>query len=330
MFSFAESDFDITQNEIYRKADIINLHWVSEFIDYPSFFKDNTKKIVWTLHDQNPFTGGCHYAQDCTTFKSDCNNCPVWADNTNMVDYIKKNLSIKIKSLIDVKLTVVTPSKWLLDQSSQSSLLGKFNHYHIPNGLDTEIFKNQKKDKARSYFKITTNKKVLLFISDKLFEERKGFNLLKKALVMLNRKDILLLAVGTKKDSKDTLNVHYTGHISDDEKMVAAYNAADAFILPSLEDNLPNTMLEALSCGIPLIGFRAGGIGECIKTGENGILADENSASGLAKAIDEFLSNKYKFSNELIRNKAYINFNQQKQAISYLTLYKELLNEKYN
>lgn len=324
MFSFADSDYDITKTKLYRDADIINLHWVSGFLDYQSFFRNNTKKIVWTLHDQNPFTGGCHYSQICLKYTSDCSDCYLWGDNKTLKGETKENLTLKIIALNKKNISIAAPSKWLLDLSSKSTLFGNLKHYHIPYGLDTDIYLPQIKSEARKAFNIGNEKKVLLFISDKLFEERKGFKLLEQALAMINRRDIQLLAVGKKSSSQDNLNIQYAGHISDDAKMVAAYNAADAFILPSLQDNLPNTMLEALSCGVPVIGFPAGGIGECIKTGENGILADDISAASLAKAIEDYLNNKYNFDTQRIRNSAVGNFKDSKQANAYIELYKSL------
>ncbi len=325
MFSFADSDYDITKTQIYHEADIINLHWVSDFIDFKSFFKNNTKPLVWTLHDQNPFTGGCHYSENCDKYSSNCHNCYLWKNKESLVIATEKNFLLKQTALSQKKIAVVAPSKWLHNLSLQSTLFGKQKHYHIPYGLDTNVYFPINKSEARQAFSISDDKKVLLFISDKLFEERKGFKILKEAISIINRDDVHLLAIGKENESDSNLKIQYTGHINDETTMNLAYNAADAFILPSLQDNLPNTMLEALSCGTPVIAFPVGGIIDCIKTGENGILANKISVEALSIAISEFLNGGFNFSRDLIREFAAKEFDQKKQALSYSKLYKQLL-----
>lgn len=324
MFSFAESNYDITRHKLYNQADIINLHWVSEFIDFPSFFRNNNKKIVWTLHDQNPFTGGCHYSGICHKYTSNCNNCFLWKENKSLIAATEKNLLLKKNALNKKKLTIVTPSKWLFNLSSHSTLFGKYKHYHIPYGLDTNLFCPVNKSQARKKFNIPDDKKVILFISDKLFEERKGFRILKEALSILNRDDIHCLAVGQRNDFDSSKNIQYTNRIDDEKTIISAYNAADVFILPSLQDNLPNTILEAFSCGIPAIGFPVGGISEYLKNGENGILTKGILPHNLANAITNFFSSKHHFNSELIRNFAVKHFESSIQAKAYIDLYSQL------
>lgn len=235
-----------------RDADIIHLHWIADFINYPVFFKSVNKPVVWTLHDYNPLCGIFHYPKDIETNKI----------TFQAID--EKYSNIKQKSLSTFKgLTIVTPSVWLEKLSSNSSMLGKFSHQVIPNGIDTGTFKVFPKEIARNVFNLPNDKIILSYISEDIKATRKGFNLLVDAIrYLLPNKDIAVCATG-RSNNLNIPEVGNLGYINDEHLMALVYATSDFFILPTMEDNLPNTMLESLSCGTPVISFNIGGDEGC-------------------------------------------------------------------
>ncbi len=325
MFSFPYSPYRIIHHSLYRESDIINLHWVAGFLDYFSFFSGNKKKIIWTLHDMNPFTGGCHYSGDCTGFQKDCKNCPQLKGTIN-IDYAYKNLTSKLRALNRNKhldLTIISPSKWLFEQLKSSILFKEFNHYHIPYSLDEHIYQPRDKKFSMDLLGIPSDKKVILFVSDSINNKRKGYEFLLKALEILKEKgDYVICAVGNKSDrNSKSANSYELGKIYDERLMSVAYSAADIFVIPSLEDNLPNTVLEALMCGTPVVGFPTGGIKDMIIHNVNGRLCKEISEQSLACEIEYILNNREMFNRVEISNQASDKYALKIQAENYLKVY---------
>lgn len=318
IFSFPLSGFDISAYQLVKEADLIHLHWVANFLDWPSFFSKIDKPVVWTLHDMNPFQGGFHYHED------------VIRNEAEFGTLEKRLREIKKKSLEGIQnLTIVTPTRWLMEESSKSEILGRFPHYHFNNGLDPKIFKPYPREVARDVFQLPKGKKILLFVSDNTSNRRKGLDLLLGALSQIKIESLLVVAIGYKPQEVNSNNqIQYLGRISDERLMALAYAASDAFVIPSREDNLPNTMLEALSCGIPVIGTPVGGIKEVIRTGFNGILAEEISSPALASAIERFFDGSFSFSSSEIRDNAVEKFNIEHIANQYIDLYKRILNNE--
>jgi glycosyltransferase involved in cell wall biosynthesis len=281
------------------------LHWVGGFIDYTSFFKKCSKPVVWTLHDMNPFMGLKHYRDRFNGIDHEGN--PIQRSISKSEEKIRnKTIKIKQKALQSFdKLTVVTPSKWLAEEAKNSILFKDRPVHVIPNGIDSNVFKPRDKNFARDLFDIPTDKKVLLFVSDVITVHRKGFIFLKKALEQIEDDNLILLTLGRLNTTINTkANIVNLGHISNDAMLSLVYSLSDAFIIPSLEDNLPNTVLESLLCGTPVIGFPIGGIPDMIMHGENGLLCDEISVHALRKEIQKFLDNMDIFANQKIRKEA--------------------------
>jgi len=314
MFTFPRTDFNVMEHPLVQKTDIINLHWVGNFLDWPSFFKGINKPVVWTLHDMNPFQGGFHYVED------KIRNAASFSSLEN------KLLEEKIRSLAGFKnLCIVAPSQWLVNESQKSTLFRDYPHRHIPYSLDLNIFKPFDQYFARKVFDLPQNKKILLFVSQSTSDRRKGLNLLAEAFKMIqNKEDVMVVAIGGKpKKSGLFQNVHFLGSIHGERLMRLAYAAADAFVIPSREDNLPNVMLEALACGTPVIGYPIGGVKETIRSGINGLVADEVSPLALNNAIMEFFQQT--FDTNAIRKFAEEQFHPKVQAQKYMELYQSCL-----
>ncbi|NIK72700.1 glycosyltransferase involved in cell wall biosynthesis [Thermonema lapsum] len=330
LISYPFSNTDITTSALYQEADIIHLHWVANFLDWKSFFRKNTKPVVWTLHDQNPFLGIEHYAERFQGM--DSNGKPIprvyapqeQAEEQKMQEY-KQQMLAQAKS----DLLIVSPSVWMMREAQNSKLFGKYRSRHIPNGFPTNIFKPLDKNFCREVLGLPKDRKVLLFVSDSLENKRKGFAFLKAALSNGKEDDWTLCAVGRKhaltfSSSSELIEL---GAIHDERLMAMVYAAADVFVIPSLEDNLPNTMIESLLCGTPVIAFPTGGIVEVVQDGQNGWLCPEISVEALSSTIERAKREREKMNRLQIAAEAAKKYNLQKQAQAYIEVYEELLNK---
>ncbi len=296
-FSMAEqlrcANLDLTAVD----ADVVHLHWVAFMADYPIFFQriPQGKPIVWTLHDMNPFTGGCHFTSGCQRFIKGCGNCPQ-IQNPQSNDVSAISYQVKRKTLASRQhLTVVAPSRWLLNEAQRSPLWPvNTNFQQIKYGLDSNSFRPQEKSSARMRLGLPIGSVVVGFGADNLSNPRKGLALLEQALSLSpsSRTHLTALIFGAGKVDAASLCVHNVlqlGFLSSEAKQVDAYNACDFFVVPSLADNQPQTALEAMACGVPVIAFDSGGIGEVVKHGENGLLAAPDDLQGLANAIEKLI-----------------------------------------
>lgn len=333
-FSPANTGMDISAHPAVQWADVIHLHWFNHgFLSLGSLQKLSGlgKKIVWTLHDMWAFTGGCHYSRGCLAFKANCGNCPYLREGG------ADDLSVKIRNRKyavynkDV-FSFVTCSQWLADIASQSALLREFDIHPIPNPIDVNVFKPVEKKIARGNLGLADDKFYILFASQNLGDERKGFRYLKEALDILARRNPeirghaeLIVFGKTKVDLQSLLpfKLHPLGMLSSSEKIAMSYNAADIFVLPSLEDNLPNTVMESLSCGIPVVAFNTGGIPEMIDHGSNGFLAAQRSANELAEGISKIIRNEapYQSLSDNARRKVLDNFTNDRVSRKYIEVY---------
>lgn len=312
------SIYQLHKHPLVQEADIINLHWIDGILDYPSFFEQCQKPIVWTLHDMNPFQGLFHYKND------ELRNYKIVAGFDDEIKHVKR------KSLQSIKNgTIVSPSKWLLNEANKSKVFDGFNEEYIPNAIDLKLFKLQDKEMLRKERAIESDELVMLFVSDSLKNYRKGFELLTEALLNLNHIKVTVLAIGKGAiPDRGNLKITSLGEISSSLEMAACYGAADVFILPSREDNLPNVMLESFACGTPIVGFSIGGIEEHTIGSITGVLAEDVTAQSLTKAIEKFYQTKNYYNKFVVRKYAEDNFSFKKQADSYIALYEKILTKE--
>lgn len=297
-----------------QNADLINLHWVAGYIDYQSFFKTPKKPLVWTLHDMHPFLGGFHYRKDHEQ------HVQLFASLENEIMAVKRKALSQIENL-----TVVCPSNWLLKESQGSELLGSFRHEYIPYSLPLNEFSPRDKKFSRAVLGLPLKKRIVLFVSQSLTNKRKGFHLLQPILEELNRnEDVICAAVGNPGPDLPS-SVYTLGAINDSRLLSMAYSAADLFVMPSLEDNLPNVMLESLACGTPVLAGNFGGMKDTIKNGFNGMLLNQTTSKDYFEGILEILNSEGKYISEEIRQDAVERFHPKIQASRYEKLYTELI-----
>jgi glycosyltransferase involved in cell wall biosynthesis len=322
-------------NGVFRQIapySIIHLHWIATFVDYRTIRAATRKSLamVWTLHDMNPFTGGCHYDDGCGRWKQSCGSCPQLGSSDS------KDLSYKIwqrkRAIFDRiaphSLQLVTPSRWLAEKVIHSSLLGKYSVNVIPYGLDTDQFTPQPRLAARAELGIPAKARTILFVSDSLSTRRKGMHLLTKALVALRSlSDVLFVTLGSDAPQiglpVPSLHLNY---VRNDQQLAAAYSAADVLVLPSIQDNLPNTALESLACGTPIIGFRIGGLPDVVRHGATGLLVPPGDVIAFGAAMKELLLDTERRHEMSINCRAVAaeEYSLEVQARRYLELYNQL------
>lgn len=314
--------YDITEHPLYPYADIIHLHWVTKFLDWHSFFMKNKKPIVWTMHDMAPFSGGFHCMNDVHI--------------NNATHLIARQEQTKMTLLHNQYITPVGPSQWQVDNASHSKSMSQFKGIQIPNCLPSLHFQNiglQYKNELRLKYKFNKEDKILFFVGDQLGLERKGFKYLYEALRMIQQ-PMTLMVVGHGFDNSffEGLNHHNIcnmGPVYESYKIAELYQISDAVVSPSIEDNLPNIMLESFACGIPFIGFPIGGIKEYVVTGYNGHLCSSISSHDLAGGINDILFNSSDIDYSANCVSTYSrNFTPEIVAQQYIRLYHQILSSK--
>jgi glycosyltransferase involved in cell wall biosynthesis len=278
------------------RPDLVHLHWIGNGFLRIETLRNLQKPIIWTLHDSWPFTGGCHLPGDCRGYTENCGNCPRIKSNKKN-DVTRWVWNRKKRSFRNI--TVVTPSKWLEASVESSSLLGGFPHCVIPNGIDTDTFRPLDKGTTRGILGLPQNRKLILFGAFAALEDKnKGFSHLVRALEVLkgnnDSDDIDLVFFGGKKAQRlPNFPIPYwsLGTLFDEISLSLAYNSADVFVIPSEQENYPNTILEAAACGIPSVAFSIGGIPELIQDKKTGFLARPFDCHELAAGIRWVLKN---------------------------------------
>jgi glycosyltransferase involved in cell wall biosynthesis len=309
------SNYKLHNHPLYKEADIINLHWVSGILDYPSFFKVCKKPIVWTFHDMNPFLGMFHYKNDYDKALLELRNF-----NIKIQDIQKKCIS-NVK-----KGAIVTPSNWLLNEAISCGFFTKLINKNILNSIDLETFLIKNKEGLRKKYALNNNEFVILFVAEDVSNYRKGFDLLLDSLRKIRKIKATILTIGIdNSDSYKDVEVISLGKILEVNKIVDIYNLADVFILPSREDNLPNVILESFATGLPMISFNVGGIKEHVLPNKTGLISKELNGESLSKKIIEFYNSKDDYDSLQIRKYAEGKFSFINQCNEYLKIYKELL-----
>jgi glycosyltransferase involved in cell wall biosynthesis len=317
-------------------SDVVHMHWVARFVDYRLFFRDAPKgqPFVWTLHDMNAITGGCHHAWSCRHFTDQCGMCPQF--NTPAPDDFShaawKRKRRAYRDLSRTRYRIVTPSRWLAAEVRRSSLMGNLDVEVIPYGLDAEAFQPRDRLQARQMLGVPADARVMLFVAQWLGDSYKGMATLVEALEKLKHDQNLFLLVLGRGDAVEQCQIpsRHLGSITEDERLSVVYSAADLFLLPSLEDNFPNTALEALACGLPVVGSNVGGIPEIVREAQTGVLFERGNAEALAHAIKSILPEheQLRRMSANCRDTVLKEYTLEIQAQRYLDLYDSLRKEK--
>ncbi len=325
----------IANNQIIVNSDIVHLHWVNfGFLSVNSLrqlFKTN-KPIVWTLHDMWAFTGGCHHSGTCQNYQISCGNCVQFLKNLSDDDLSNQVWQRKKEAFEGANLTIVTCSDWLGQRAKQSSLFKNLRVETIPNPIDIELFSPIPKSEARTQLGLDPSKNYVLFAAMRVSAVGKGFLYFKEALEILQKQnldntELLIFGQSAGLESENLpFKINALGYLDSPNKIAMAYAAASMFVIPSLEENLPNTIMESLACGTPVVGFEVGGIPEMIDHQQNGYLATYKSADSLAEGINWILQNTdYQKLCDNARQKVVDNYSESVVAKRYVALYESLI-----
>ena len=292
------------------------------------------KPLVWTLHDMWPLTGDCHYAMDCEGYQSICGPCPLmkFPYRYDLSRWIWK---WKFRAWHNLPITFICPSNWMADNVRSSSLFNNLRVEVIANGLDLQLFFPGNRALARKRLGLPVNKSLVLFSAMRASHNPfKGFLFIEALIAQLiglgweDRLELVILGSFTNQNQHHfRIPVHFLGHLKDDFSLSLVYNAVDVLLAPSIIDNLPNTITEALACGTPCVAFDVGGIKDQVKTEINGYLANPFHAEEMAYGIHKVImdSNNWQRLSRNARQTAENHFDIKKQVKRISDIYQTLI-----
>lgn len=336
----ANTGTDITALPEYQQADVIHLHWINQgMISLHTIRKmlESGKPIVWTMHDMWPCTGICHHARECTKYEQECHHCPFLYGGGSSRDLSTRVFQKKKKIYNLASITFVACSHWLEKRAKTSALLTGQTVTSIPNPINTNLFKPRDKKEARAKCQLPPDKRLILFGSVKITDKRKGIDYLIESCKLLAEKhpewkeSLGVVVFGNQsRQLQDLLpfKVYPLPYISNEREIVDIYNAVDLFVTPSLEENLPNMIMEAMACGVPCVGFNVGGVPEMIDHLHNGYVAQYKSAEDFANGIQWILTEpEYAELSEQASRKAVANYSERVVAKKYTDIYNKTTGE---
>lgn len=306
--------------------DIVHLHWISEGFVKINCLENIDAPLVWTLHDMWPFTGGCHYSNGCTRYRNNCGKCP-YLGSDRQADLSHRILELKKEHWSGIQMNIVTPSEWLANQA-RTSIFEEKPISVIPNGVDINHFSPRDGEKAKDLYSLPDDKKLILFGAFNTTNPRKGYGHLRNAIRKVDPRNKALVTYGhgdPPPEIEEKFDVYHIGHV-DDLGLALLYAAADVMVVPSIEDNLPNTILEALACGTPCVAFDIGGIPDMVNHMENGYLAKPSDPVDLSQGINWVLEGENNRQNlsKNARRSAKDMFNIEETTREYSRLYKNI------
>jgi glycosyltransferase involved in cell wall biosynthesis len=313
-------------------CDVLHLNWINGLLDYETFFARLPRHLplIWSMHDMNTMTGGCHYDAGCGRYTRGCGKCPALESDSEH-DLSERVFQRKLKSLAslpDHRLHLVGASQWIVDCARASPMLSRFSSSVIPYGLDTSLFRPIEQLACRKVLGIPLDAKVVLFAADAVENVRKGFALLLKAVQTLKEiPGIFLLSLGVSHGDPITGIPHLSlGLVTTDQLLPAVYGAADVLVIPSLQEVFGQTVTEAFACGTPVVGYDTGGIPELVKPGTTGYLAKVGDVGELAAAIRRSLDEvKGQGMSRACREIAVAEYDSKVQAARFIELYRQAM-----
>jgi glycosyltransferase involved in cell wall biosynthesis len=312
--------------------DVVHLHWINGgMIKIENLPKINAP-IVWTLHDNWAFTGGCHIMWECEKYKSNCGSCPHLGsikefDLSRRIFNRKQNTFSKLPNMVIVGL-----SRWLEDCAKKSSLFLNHKIINIPNPIDTNVFKPFGKKQARELWNLPQSKKLVLFGAMSATSDiNKGFKELTESLNLLNDENMEFVIFGSsepKEKQPFNIKTHYLGHLNDDVSLVTLYSAVDVMIVPSLQEAFGQTASESMACGTPVVAFGHTGLLDIVEHKKTGYLAKPFDTNDLADGIKWVLNaTNYDELSVNARKKVVREFDSSVVSDRYIELYHKVLSD---
>ncbi|MBA3311878.1 MAG: glycosyltransferase family 4 protein [Planctomycetota bacterium] len=329
------SSFRLETQQAFRSADVVNLHNLHggyfNYLSVPAIAR--RKPVVLTLHDMWSFTGHCVYSFDCERWRTGCGRCP-YPDTYPAVrrDATRWEWKLKRRSFVRPSIRVVAISRWMEEQIGRS-FLGELPVHHIPNGIDTELYRPLDREQCRNALNLDRDALVVAFFAADLSDPRKGFDLLSASLNRLPetlRREVIVLTVGGGGVSGDLpVHVRSLGFVADASQKALAYSAADVLALPSRIDNLPVVLQESFACGTPAVAFDVGGVADLVRPGETGSLAPPGDVNAFADELAALLADRTRLAKyrEWCRRVATDEYSLPVQGRRYREVFEEALRD---
>ena len=326
LYSFFRNREDIKYLELLKRHQgTIHLHWINGLLNSGSIQEliNENKNLVWTMHDMETFTGGCHHSLNCNEFSNICDNCPIL--HAPFAFVARNQLTNKLRRLPHrSKISYVFPSIWLKDKFAKSSFGSSISGTVIPNPIDQVFFDAfQREGFARK------DKFVIGFIAQNLLDPFKQFEL---ALRLINdvagkvSKPIEIIAVGSldlNKINTYNLNISHTNFILTRDNMAKVYAKMDLLISTSQAESFGLSIAEAGAVGIPSLVLGRSGSSELISDSQTGFVVD--SEQDFLLKLELLINNEsllFKFHIEVNRY-AKSNWHVDKVGIEYEKIYRE-------
>jgi len=285
--------------KLIRKADIIQLHWVGRFLDYPSFFRSigSKQKVFWRLSDMNPLTGGCHYDGGCGRFLGSCGHCPQLA-NPHKEDESQRGFLLKKRVFARLQanpIHFIAASRWMFSLIQKSPLTGNSPVHLLPLGVDTNIFCDpgpERRREIRNRMGILASARVLLAGAGSLAVLRKGGAMLAEVLARLGKSPPwLVLSLGDESLPEiPGISCRHLGKVPHGLGLAEVYAAADLLLFFPSQENLANMLMESMACGTPAVATNVGGNPDCVKEGLNGWLVPPGDTAKAVRKISEYFT----------------------------------------
>ena len=334
---------NVTSLPEFKEADVIHLHWTNQAMlslqDLRAILHSG-KPVVWTMHDMWPFTGICHHADTCTQWLQSCGNCRL-LKRPRKKDMSYEVFHKKMKVYAQGHISFVACSNWLKGLAVQSPLLQNSEVYSIPNPIDTNFYmpagceNTPTRNEIRHSLGFPTDKYLMLFAAYKVTDVNKGIDYLIESVTLLCQEHPELrdkiAVVLTGKESDDVrqdfcVPTFSMGYVKDEKEMLRLYQAVDLMLMPTLMDNLPNTIMEAMACGTPCVAFNVGGLSQMIDNETNGYLAEYRNSLDFAHGMARLLTSpSYAAISRNARAKAVQAYSEKSVAEKYMKIYRSSL-----
>jgi glycosyltransferase involved in cell wall biosynthesis len=321
---------DVTGHAAVVAADIVNVHWAAGFVNAAGVrhLVQTGKRVAWTLHDMRAFTGGCHYATGCRGFTGTCQACPQLVGSLHELP--ARSLARARRRLAGLPLVFIAPSRWMADELTSSAIFDSRSHVVrvIPTGLDLDLYRPADSADIRRRLGLPPDALCILLGSVSLSEHRKGIDVALAAVARATASLVgngstppIVLTYGAGEVSTPGVRVKSLGSL-DEAGVIEAVHASDIHLTTAREDNLPNTVMEALACGRPVVGTATGGIPDMVTDGVNGWLVPVDDADATANVIERLALDRslVAVAGRHARTSAEENWDARLQARRYLAL----------
>lgn len=303
-YTLPVSSCDVSKNKLVKWADVIHLHWIDDFVNQPSFFKKVNKPIIWTLHDEGLFYGIAHHHKN------------ILLDNPLEIKYryIKQQAVMRAHNI-----NIVFLSNMMFQNFGKEKFIEGHKKIVINNSVDPEIYHPMNQLEVRKKYGLKPDKKYFVFISMNIADSNKGLDLLSEVLMEINV-GIEILAIGGNPWKRQWPNVVEMGLVANQQQMCELISCANYLGMPSYQEAFPQSPMEAMACGLPVVAFPVSGTKELINE-DNGIICNDFTKDSLKTGILKLLSKQYEA--EKIRRDMIDRFSPEMIARKYINLYNE-------